>query len=371
MRSLRVAHLLLVAAGSVTAATNPDTEKLAAHLRSLRGHAQLPVEEYRSLRREYLAWIDVRVRANWTAENFNQELKNNGLLFEWQGTQPMFENHAGWVDPVKEHLVRDADDLFVVEAMIDQGVCTEDGTALLYDKKSFRKVAEISAGGGSDRHGYDLLSIDAGAPDFKGRRVVASRWVASSCAGNWNGEFIRIDSLKQTAARNLLFRTLDAATFEEHEDLSVEVQRNIATFRFDGGIRNADLLATPTIARYRVDGDRAIRLGPIALTRAGFIQEWLTMTDANPSDWADPQAVQQRPAVAAELNGFFEWGRIANCGAGVWDIAVTMTETHTQHVFKIRGNRATGLRMLSISDAPDESCHIEDDITAVSEVLLW
>jgi hypothetical protein len=67
--------------------------------------------------------------------------------------------------------------------------------------------------------------------------------------------------------------------------------------------------------------------------------------------------------------GNLEWGRIANCGNTVWDIAVTMAET--QRVFKIRGNRASELRMLSISDAPDDSCHIEEDITPVSEELLW
>jgi hypothetical protein len=101
MRWLRVAYLLLVVAGSVTAATNPDTAKLAAHLKSLRGHTQLSGEEYQSLRKEYLAWIDLRVRAGWSPETFNQELKNNGLLHEPLAVtaiqDQMFESDAGWV----------------------------------------------------------------------------------------------------------------------------------------------------------------------------------------------------------------------------------------------------------------------------------
>ena len=96
------------------------------------------------------------------------------------------------------------------------------------------------------------------------------------------------------------------------------------------------------------------------------------MPDTNPLDWATPEALQQRAAAAAELDhGTFEWGRVANCGGGVWDIAVTMTKPDTLRVFRVGGNRATELRMLNISEAPDESCHIDDDITVVTRELLW
>ena len=387
MRALRVGYLLLVAAGSVAAATESDTGQLAAHLKSLRGHPQLSREEYRDLRNEYLAWIDTRVRAGRHADDINQELKDAGLLFQWlrnivsdddlkESKRQMFESHAGWVEGARERAIRNSNDLFVVEATIDQGVCAEDVTASLYEKKSLRRVAEINAGSGSDEHGYYLLSIDAGGRGSDGMRIVASRWVASNCMSRWNGELIRIDRLDGASVRNLLSRDLYAAV-DGNDDVSAEVRSNVVTFRYDGGIGDMDLLSASAIARYRVTGDEVTREAPVALTRAGFIREWLAMRQTDAARWAERQALAMRGTLAQELHGnLLEWVRVANCGGSppVWGVAATIGKSNRPRVFRIRGNRATELRMLSIGDKVTESCPAEDirkSLASVGAELPW
>jgi hypothetical protein len=354
----RVACLLLLVAGSVAAATAPDTEKLAAHLKSLRGHSQLSAEEYQNLRKEYLTWLDLRIRSGWNANQLNWDLGNAGLVL-----QPAEQS--------QEQPLRHAPDLLAITVSVDPrdlgGACSRTITTILYDRKTLHRVAEIDPG----LAGYRVLDIDAGERDYTGRRLVATRWAASKCASSFNYERIRIDQLNGSVVKNLLSRDLNTADGGADHP-AAEVNSNVVTFRFNSPLPDSEQTVVSVIARYQIAENHATRLSPIAFSRAGFIQEWLAMTDANPADWATPEAVQQRTAGAAELKGrTFEWGRIANCGNGVWDIAVMMSRGETQRVFKISGNRASDLKILSISEAPDQTCRIVDDIAPVSEPLLW
>ena len=358
---MRVTCLLLAAVCHLTAATNPDTEKLASHLRLLRGLTRLSPDEYTSLRKEYLTWLDIRVRSGWNANELNWDLANAGLVL------PPGEKS-------EEHTLRHAPDLLALTVTIDprdSGSCGRNITVVFYDRNTLRRLAEIDPGPEPEAGGYHLAGIDAGERDYAGRRLIATRWAASKCASHARSERFRIDQVKGTAVKNILTRDLSTvAGGDDHA--STEVNSNVVTFRYNTRLMDTELTVTPSIARYRIDLDRATRLSPIAFSRAGFIQEWLTMTDANPADWATPEAVQQRAAIAAELDhGTFEWGRIAKCGGGVWDIVVILSKADTRHAFRLSGNRASELRILAISDTPDDSCHIVDDLTAVDTELLW
>jgi hypothetical protein len=131
------------------------------------------------------------------------------------------------------------------------------------------------------------------------------------------------------------------------------------------------------MARYRFVEGHAVREAPIALTRAGFIQEWLTTTDADPKRWGESQAVEMRANLAPVIQKHgFEWSNIGRCGGfpPVWEVALRVQDLEKLYVFRISGARATELRMISIGDSLTPSC-IQDDVTenlkGVSAELPW
>ena len=110
-------------------------------------------------------------------------------------------------------------------------------------------------------------------------RFFASGWVVSNCTSNWNGKRVGIDRWKNSVVRGVLVRDLAAKDSAEGESISAPVERDVVTFRYSGAIGDVDLLSGPAIARYRIVGDRAVPTLPVALTRAGFIHEWMAMSD--------------------------------------------------------------------------------------------
>ena len=233
-------------------------------------------------------------------------------------------------------------------------------TAVVYERGPLARLAAINAS--PDATSY-LSGLDVSGRDATGRRLIASGWVRSNCASTWNGKYIRIDQLSGSSVKNLLARDLYAHDRYGAYTVAVQVQRDVVTFRYDGGIENPDLLFTPAVARYRIVQGRAVREVPIALTRAGFIQEWLSMTDADPKIWAEPQAVGMRATVApaVEKHGF-DWANVAHCDGSppVWEVAVRLHDLDKIYVFRISGARATELRMVGIGEKLTQSCVPED-----------
>lgn len=315
-RSVCAAGLLLVGLWSAPAISSPDTTRLAKHLQSVRGYMWLPAKDYRRLQTESVAWIDARVKAGESLEDMNRELGSAGLLPNWpDSVYEMDKSHAGYVEAIKRREVRGANDVFVIETGMYAGTgCSLDVTALVYERNSLTRLAEINAEPADSGYALYLSGVDVGSKDETGARLIASGWVVSNCTSTWNGKRIRIDRLNGSSVKNLLALDLYAHD-RDAESVAARIEQDVITFEYDGGINNPEYSCAPAIARYRIVDGRAVREAPIALTRAGFIQEWLSMTDADPGRWGEPQALESRTEVAAEVEKHgFEWVAIALCG---------------------------------------------------------
>jgi hypothetical protein len=177
--------------------------------------------------------------------------------------------------------------------------------------------------------------------------------------------------------KNLVAKDLYARDRDRVEDVAVWVQRDVVSFWYEGGLRNEDLLSVPGILRYRVTGDLAVREGPVALTRAGFLQEWLNMDDAEATRWSEPDAASQHAAISAAFaHDAFSWERIARCDGSsqVWEVGIRLAEPKTRYVFRITGSRAGELRMSSSGNDPAEFCTPLDwrkNLSAIGSELPW
>jgi hypothetical protein len=355
------------------------TRRLAAHLKGLRGRKSLTAAEYRALQSEYLDWIDARVKAGISVAAINSQLRAAGLLFHWSNSAEEYSrSHTGYLEPVTSKRLRGAPDLFVIKAAVYKGVgCDLDTPVAIYKESPLQRVGVLSAGDSESGAAYHLSGVDAARRGAAGEWLVASGWTVSNCASTWNDKRVRIDALSSLSASNLLSRNLYAQDRDRAEDVAVWVQNDLVTFWYQGGIEDSQLQSAPAVLRYRITAGQAVREGPLALTRAGFLQEWLKMESGDADRWSEPPAADVQKSVSgAFARHAFTWDRIARCGdtPQVWELAVRLEETNALYVFRVSGSRASELRMLSVGDRPTDSCQpagLGKNLQAVGAELPW
>jgi hypothetical protein len=375
--------LFLMVASSTLAETLPDTTHLTDHLNALRGKKALTAEEYRSLQTEYMDWIDARVRAGVSIEIMNAELREADLFYHWIDSADRIadessQSRAGYLEPISTRPLRGAAELLAVKAAIYKGIgCDLEMTVALYEKDSLKRVGLLEADPADSEPSYHLSGIDGVRRGAAGEWLIASGWTASNCSSAWNGKRVRIDVVSSAEVKNLVAKDLYARDRDRVEDVAVWVQRDVVSFWYEGGLRNEDLLSVPGILRYRVTGDLAVREGPVALTRAGFLQEWLNMDDAEAARWSEPDAAGKHAAIStAFAHDAFSWDRIARCDGSsqVWEVGIRLAEAKTRYVFRITGSRAGELRMSSSGNDPAEFCTPLDwrkNLSAIGSELPW
>lgn len=297
------------------------------------------------------------MKAGVPVDAMNAELKAAGLFVSWPDTpdhsrlfDELNRNHAGSLEPVEVKKVRGTGDVLAFGAGIYMGLgCSLHVTALVYDRVSHSRIAVVNADHPGSSYAFRLSGLDAGPESVEGQRLIATGWVISNCTSTWNGKRVRIDSARAGGSHDLLVRDLTAQDRgPEVEDVSARVERDVVTFLYQGATGDGMLLSEPSILRYRVAKQGLIREAPVELTRAGFIHDWLSMDDSDVSRWSEPAAVIRRKTVATALNEHgFDWVHIGVCNGlpPVWEVAVRQHDSHIVYVFRIRGLRATEMRM--------------------------
>jgi hypothetical protein len=366
--SWRVLVYLWAAAGAA-GAMREDTARLLAHAKKLRDVRQLSGAQYREFHAGYLEWIDARIRAGDDASKINAELVAAGLL---QTSDDFSNTPAGYLHEVSVKAIRGADDLMAIVAGMYMGPgCSLDDTAILYQRSSLKRFGWVNGDPTFEGFAYILSGIDAGAG------VLATGWTISNCTSTWNGKLIRIDRVKPGAMENVLRRELSAQDRWPEESISARVREDAVTFWYSGAVGDSVMLSGPSIARYRVDGNRATRESPIALTRAGFLHEWVEMNDAESTRWSTPEAARAHHSIAADFKDqAIHWEDVTHCGGAppVWEVTVRLSESGKVHVFRIGGGEATELRMLGVPDKRTPSCTEIDgpqQIPTVGAELPW
>jgi hypothetical protein len=382
-KAILAVSLFVTVASSTLGETVPDTTNLAVHLQAVRGKKTLDAAEYRSLQTEYMEWIDARVKAGVSIEKMNAELREASLFYHWVDSADEIadeysRSRAGYLEPISTRPLRGAAELLAIKAAIYKGIgCDLDMAVALYERDSLKRVGLLRADQEDSALSYHLSGLDGVQRGAAGEWLAASSWTASNCSSAWNGKRVRIDVLRGAEVKNLTAKDLYARDRDRVEDVAVWVRRNLVTFWYEGGLRNTDLLSVPGVLRYQVTDDVAKREGPVALTRAGFLQEWLNMDDAEAAGWSGPDAAGKHATIStAFAHGAFSWDRIARCDGSpqVWEIGVRLAEAKTRYTFLISGSRATELRMRSIGDDPSESCtplDVRKNLSGLSAELPW
>ncbi len=336
---------------------SPDTAHLAAKLQRFRPYKvyEMSAAEYRSIKAEYWAWIDSRMRTGATISAMNQELEAAALV--WDGAQTVDRTYAGYLGKIEHQSLQLPDGLLAVKfGIYTGGACNFDETVVIYRRDPFQQVVSINAER-SYTHGFYLRALAVGSDFPASGAFIGSAWVMSNCTSNWNGNAFRIDVLTPgRSIRNILNHDVSAYG---GDDVRIAIDHGTVRFEYTTLAGDTAVLIRAAIECYKIQGDRAIRIAPIAPTFGGFVGEWLDVSDAEAAKWSTAQAMRRHHELATRrAKGTFEFEYVGECPGppATWEIGVQWEDPKEETVFAVSGARAAEMRMLSLSDQRGKSC---------------
>jgi hypothetical protein len=355
-----------------------DTVMFARHMTRYRklehDLTELTAAEVKSIQAEYLAWLNARVTAGMSIEQMNVEL-NSGKLLNTTNSASVndFEkNYAGFVGTIHSDVVnadgqgeKAPDDLLLFILPIYTGPgCNEDETLVLYHRETRQRIGWIN---GETTYGHGLLfgAVAAQPPGPDGTRLIATDWITSNCTSNWNGQTFRIDALANGRAMQVLDHSPAGGAMAG--ETKTQIDKDTVQFTYYSTANVVDPALPMPVERYRVQGTRALRLGPLAETLEGFIDEWLGIEDGEAIRFGSPAAATQHRALRARRSEeWYSFTDAAECPGtppthqvrAVWDKSKRTT------YFRVSGDTTATLRMESVADSPIPGCRSSrlDDI---------
>ena len=367
---MRVPLLLgLVMTGAIHAQLiRADTRALVASLEKIRGQESgYGKGQFPAMRTAFLAWVDTRLGARHQIEPLNKELRAAHLSGfgrgEFWGTDNTGLLSISAID------VFGAADLFAVKLGVGVAI-GYDETIVLYQRTPWQRLGWISQDVTTGEY-MQFSSITGGLKDADGKRLIASG--AYPIMRRYNGPMavkFRVDVLEGSAMKTILNKEVMAEYDWQHDKVEEQfvastVEGNVATFLFWRPMRTVDL--SRGMFRYSVSGSTLTRIPPLAITKGGFIDEWLRLEPDEAARMSAPEAAEGHRAMNDFLrlhkdDDHFYFDKISMCGDNWEVIASTFFNAPTSKwVFLFSGSNATDLRMLSVGSEPHEGCVKKDD----------
>jgi hypothetical protein len=361
--------LLLIATILHAQPIKPDTRTLAATLKAARA-AQT--------RESFLAWVDARLKNPEQVDSFNRELRRAGIngpgRDEFWGT-----DNVGLLQVTP---IPTAPDLFAIRLGI--GVASGyDETVVFYHRQPWHRIGWLNDDLSTKEYSQ-FSSIAVSEKDANGNRLIASSGFAID--RRYTGPFtvkFRIDRLEPASLKTLLSKEMTAEYnyvpgHDGLEDLfaKASVEGNVATFRYSHRMHNEEY--EPAILRYSVSGTAVTRIAPLAITRSGFLDEWISLDPRDVAQWSAPESLKGHHPIKEflkqhENDDHIYFNKISLCSNSprTWQISASSgfnAPTATWY-FLLTESGAANMRMLGVKDNPNPEC-VEHDLDALTEELF-
>jgi hypothetical protein len=208
-----------------------------------------------------------------------------------------------------------------------------------------------------DSFQYELSSVDA-----EGHWFVATAHLAPWCSSTWSTIFYNALLPRQTSIQpRELFKGSDPIWWggSEIDELSIDGQN--VHLRFEGNSVDGDRFTRVVLRNFKISGNSAKRVAPIAETSRDFLEEWIASPWRTVADWSNAQELQnlRRVRESIELTrryGYQEFGPTMGCaGVNVSEIEVMLHGPAEKSVyFSIRNDG--GYMLKKASTHHDDSC---------------
>src|SRR5215472_8141538 len=174
--------------------------------------------------------------------------------------------------------------------------CGDDSSLYVFQKREGRWKVVIAIESNGYKKVYrglaNLLYYDVSPPDADGRWFLVYAHEYPSCQGNWNGIQYRVLRPGASPEKPILVLSREEGMYRggiyRGGDLpKLEVTKDSFRLEFDGSQElDAGVLARTHVACYRIAGNQASRMPPLADSAAGFLDEWAHMPWRKAAPWS-------------------------------------------------------------------------------------
>jgi hypothetical protein len=253
--------------------------------------------------------------------------------------------------------------------------CGDDGSLYLFRRAGarWRLVLAEEANGYEDVSGAQgRFDFRVSPPDARGRFFVVTANVNPWCTSNWQALRYRVLRVADDPYRPRLLLSGEETIYlgTELEGFRLGATADAFTLRFDAGQRlDPGILIRPHVLKFRVEGERAARVAPVAFKPEDFADEWLGMKWEEAARWSDASRLAELKKWHAALNasgkGFYgsEILFVQPCAkpAGVWQVGVESYEGDgaprvPPKVYFTVARVGGALRMRGVSDERPPGC---------------
>jgi hypothetical protein len=208
--------------------------------------------------------------------------------------------------------------------------CGEDSSVYIFQKKQGRWDMVITV----ESNGYKQISGGLGdlqyqvsPPDEHGQWFLVYAYENPWCTSNWQAIYFRALRPGATPEKPVVVLAREEEVFREAQ-ANLEVTRDsfrlefVASQRLDFGV-----LTRTHVARYRIAGNRATRIPPLADSPAGFLDEWSRLPQRKAARWS---RILKFPRAGHHMLGnrklYHEFDFVQPCpGGNKWQIGVNIS----------------------------------------------
>ncbi|HVF43409.1 MAG TPA: hypothetical protein VM936_10385 [Pyrinomonadaceae bacterium] len=253
--------------------------------------------------------------------------------------------------------------------------CGSDTSLYLFrrDGARWRLVLADEAEGYEQVNGArERFDFRVSPPDAQGRFFVVAADVNPWCTSNWQVMKYRVLRVGSDAYGPRVVLKGDDSIFlgTDLEGFRLTADANTFTLRFDSNQSlDPGRLIRPHVLKFRVEGDGAERVAPVALKPEDFADEWVSMKWDEAARWSDPPRLDElkkwHAAFNAEGKGFTgsEILFVRPCGRAPreWQVGVEVypendaAQTPSKLFFTVARDGEL-FRMLAVGDAEPKGC---------------
>jgi hypothetical protein len=342
-----------------------ETQKKLLAMRGQNPDTRGAVPELTVLKHQLREWAEFRI-ANW-GQNPDLEALTASLNAQFGETEPTPGDGQDFLGDIAPFEVsRPSGDTTWLQLVIGVGVeCEFDHSLYLYDWRDggWKRRYELEQNDYARYVPRTYDHVEVSPLDAAGDRLiltVANTW---GCASSWQSLLYRLARFgSQTTT---LIDGSNVTFLDDDPGRAARLEKDGALIEFPGESIDLRLLIRPHVLHFRVEGDRARRTEPLALTAQDFVDEWIGSNWAEIAEWTNP-ALREQHAAFSKPEATWEFAALQRCvePAGQWQIEADREDNKSGEVHKyyflVAQKVAYSFLMIDISSESQPGCPGDD-----------
>jgi hypothetical protein len=336
-----------------------------------------------------LALSDEQIDTQALSIQLNGELRDTDLLCEAPGKARMNRcstasewqwNGIGYLQAIRlDH--QQFGKILIVRTAVGI-LCGSDESAYAYEwrDKKWRRFwqSEQEIQPGKVYTPQYLYAVNVSWPDEKARkRLILSLGSQGWCSSNFYDVYYRLwQTQSDNSEPKLLLDNAQFAYLGQHDPPIIgSVGSNDALIEFRIPSLDPGVHSYETVRHYRVDGDKLVRIDPLALSPRDFTEDWLRASWDESANWTSPNAPPTLKVLHEKVHADYIGGEYIDdthhCqkDPAIWEVGVDFHEKGSAY-FLVRWQPPYYFEMVDISEKPRPDCD-QPDTEADAEHTLF